>query len=84
MLNTEWGKPLIQTVNTQVTDFCPIFMGVKADSVIGADLSTHLAAGALRLVYENNPIRSLFDSLGGTDLKARGLWAMQAMDTLET
>jgi len=61
-----------------------MFMGMKADSVIGADLSTHLTAGALRLVYENNPIRSLLDSPGGTDLKAWGLWAMHAIYTLET
>ena len=61
-----------------------MFMGMKADSVIGADFSTHLTAGALRLVYENNPIRSLLDSPGGADLKARGLWAMHAIYTLVT
>jgi len=58
-------------------------MGMKTDSVIGADVSTHPAAGALRLVYENNPIRSLFDSSGGADLKAWRLWALVAIDTLE-
>lgn len=59
-------------------------MGVKADSVIGADFSTHLAAGALRLVYKNNPFRSLLNGISGADLNTWWFGAMVTIDTLKT
>lgn len=84
VLDTEWRKSLVQTLGTQVTNFCPMLMRMEANSVVGADLGTLLTAIAQRLVYENYPVRSLFNSSGGTSLNAGGVGAMPATDVFET